>query len=324
MLVAKPARSGFRVINSYSQIVRLGEGLASTGRLSDTAVGRTIDALKTCVDKMQRRRVTRVRCVATEACRMAVNCGEFVQRVRDETGLDFDIIPADEESHLSVSGCESLLLAGYDKAIVFDIGGGSTEVSLVSVRDRRVHGVIGSVSVPCGVVTLSERFEEPAANGGGPRNGGKAGSEVLSDFDYQAMVEVVREKFTSFEAEHRISDVVAGSKVQIIATSGTATTLAGLHLGLKRYDRKRVDGAWVDRTSLFAMVRRLRSMTLEQRASQPCVGWNRADLIVAGCAILEAICGHWPFERIQVADRGLREGVLLQLMEREDRVDGAA
>jgi exopolyphosphatase/guanosine-5'-triphosphate,3'-diphosphate pyrophosphatase len=246
---------------------------------------------------------------------MAVNCGEFMRRVQEETGLDFDIIPAEEESYLSVSGCESLLLSDYEKAIVFDIGGGSTEISLVSINDCRVDVIDASVSLPCGVVTLSEQFEEPPVNGGTAPRDEKA---VLSDFDYQAMLGVVREKFADFEAEHQLSEVIADRKVQIIATSGTATTLAGLHLGLKRYDRKRVDGAWIDRASLFSMVTRLRSMTLEQRASQPCIGWNRADLIVAGCAILEAICGAWPFERIQVADRGLREGVLLELMERED------
>ena len=318
MLVAKPSWHGFRVIDSFSQIVRLGEGLASTGRLSEAAIERTIDALKICVEKMRRRHVTRVRCVATEACRMAVNCGEFMRRVQDETGLVFDIIPAEEESYLSVSGCESLLLSGFDKAIVFDIGGGSTEISLVSIHDRRVGDIDASVSLPCGVVTLSEQFEEPPLNGDSAPKDDKA---VLSDFDYQAMMGVVRDKFEAFEAAHRLSDVIADSKVQIIATSGTATTLSGLHLGLKRYDRKRVDGAWIDRTSLFSMVSRLRSMTLEQRASQPCIGWNRADLIVAGCAILEAICGSWPFERIQVADRGLREGVLLELMDREDSTE---
>ena len=318
MLVAKPSRYGFRVIDSFSQIVRLGEGLASTGQLSEAAIERTIDALKICVEKMKRRHVTRVRCVATEACRMAVNCGEFMRRVEEETGLDFDIIPAEEESYLSVAGCESLLLSGFEKAIVFDIGGGSTEISLVSIDERRVGGIDASVSLPCGVVTLSEQFEEPAVNGGSTLRDDKA---VLSDFDYQAMMNIVREKFTAFETEHRLSEVIADRKVQIIATSGTATTLAGLHLGLKRYDRKRVDGAWIDRTSLFSMVTRLRSMPLEQRASQPCIGWNRADLIVAGCAILEAICGSWPFERIQVADRGLREGVLLELMDREDRAE---
>jgi exopolyphosphatase/guanosine-5'-triphosphate,3'-diphosphate pyrophosphatase len=317
MLVAKPARTGFRVIDSFSQIVRLGEGLGSTGRLGDAAIARTIEALKTCTEKMQRRGVSRVRCVATEACRMAVNCGEFVEQVRAETGLDFDIITAEEESRLSVLGCESLFLKDFDKAIVFDIGGGSTEVSLLSIADQKVAGIDASISIPCGVVTLSEQFEKPVVNGGSSKSNG-----VISDFDYQAMVDVVRQRFEPFQAGNRLTDVIGSDKVQIIATSGTATTLAGLHLGLKRYDRKRVDGAWIDRASLFALVGRLRSMTLEQRASQPCIGWNRADLIVAGCAILEAVCGAWPFGRLQVADRGLREGVLLELMDREDSTAG--
>ena len=258
MLVAKPSRYGFRVIDSFSQIVRLGEGLASTGRLSEAAIERTIDALKICVEKMRRRHVTRVRCVATEACRMAVNCGEFMRRVEEETGLNFDIIPAEEESFLSVAGCESLFLSGYEKAIVFDIGGGSTEISLVSIHGHRVGDIEASVSLPCGVVTLSEQFDEPAVNGGGavPKDSGA----VLSEFDYQAMMGVVREKFGAFDAANRLGEIIGDRKVQIIATSGTATTLAGLHLGLKRYDRKRVDGAWIDRSSLFTMVKRLRSI----------------------------------------------------------------
>lgn len=307
MLIAKPTRAGFRVIDSFSRIVRLGEGLHATPMLSGAAIDRTVDALLLCSEKIAEKGASRVRCVATEACRIAENRSDFTERVATETGLSIETISPSEEARLSVRGCESLIRETARSAIILDIGGGSTEVVLADVRDGKLAAIRDWVSLPCGVVTFSERFS------------GEQGEDVQSV--YQAMVDAVRRIAEPFESLHDLTGLVKAGETQIIATSGTATTLAALHLGLRSYNRKRVDGAWIDRPSIFGLMQKLGAMTLAQRASLPCVGDSRADLIVAGCAILDGLCGPWPFRHLQVADRGLREGILLEMMERSDRAE---
>tara|TARA_B100000161_G_scaffold194827_1_gene141564 strand:- start:432 stop:806 length:375 start_codon:yes stop_codon:yes gene_type:complete len=100
----------------------------------------------------------------------------------------------------------------------------------------------------------------------------------------------------------------------MLGTSGTVTTLAGVHLGLKRYDRRRVDGTWLEDGDVSRMIDQLRDMPYEARVDNPCIGADRADLVLAGCAILEAIRRRWSCSRLRVADRGLREGILTELM----------
>ncbi|MGE4062102.1 MAG: Ppx/GppA family phosphatase [Rhodospirillaceae bacterium] len=301
MLVAR--RNGadgaeFRVIDSFSRITRLGEGVSSTGRLSDQAMDRTIDALKRCAEKMDRRRVSASRHVATEACRRAANCGEFLERVTRETGLTLEIISAHEEATLALKGCAALLDRRVPHAVIFDIGGGSTEVLFVRIDAHHELSVVGCISLPMGVVTVAEDC------GGGD----------LCGRTYQGVVERVTKLLEPFEDVHRIGDKIAASEVQMIGTSGTVTTLGGLHLRLDRYDRAAVDGLSLDFDTIAATTRALCGKTLQQRAAEPCIGWQRADLMLAGCAILEAICKLWPVGSLRVADRGLREGLLLDLI----------
>jgi len=308
MLVAKPSYndggrtdstgSEFRVIDSFSRITRLGEGVSGSGRLSTDAMDRTIAALKCCADKMERRRVSASRQVATEACRRAVNCAEFLDRVTRETGLSLEIISAHEEATLALKGCAALLDFDIPYALIFDIGGGSTEVLFVEIGKDRSLAVQGCISMPMGVVTVAEDC------GGGD----------LCGRTYQAVSERVHKLLEPFDAAHGIKDKVAAGVTQMIGTSGTVTTLGGLHLGLERYDRAAVDGLMLDFDALHATSQGLCRMSLQQRASEPCIGWQRADLMLAGCAILEAICHMWPVGRLKVADRGLREGLLMDLI----------
>jgi exopolyphosphatase/guanosine-5'-triphosphate,3'-diphosphate pyrophosphatase len=298
LLVARPLiEGGFRVIDAFSRIVRLGEGVSATGRLSEAAMARTIDALRVCAVKIQRRGATHIRCVATEACRRAANCAEFVARVRRETGILLEIITAREEAALAFNGCAPLLEAGWPRAVVFDIGGGSTEVGWLGLEGA-VPELIGWLSIPIGVVTLAERH----------------GSARLPETVYDVMVEEVAHLLRPFAAAHGIAEGIAAGRVQMLGTSGTVTTLAGVHLGLPRYDRNLVDGRYLD----FAAIRRvsaaLAAMECAERAGNPCIGRDRADLVVAGCAILEAMCRLWPVGRLRVADRGVREGILHGLM----------
>jgi exopolyphosphatase/guanosine-5'-triphosphate,3'-diphosphate pyrophosphatase len=312
MLAARPdPRGGFRVVDSFSRITRLGAGLQQTGRLSDAAMDRTVDALKACARKMGRHRVSGTRMVATAACRRASNTGSFLDRVERETGLRLEVISADEEARLALAGCAPLLrpVAGPSGALVFDIGGGSTELMWIesggsgeaptsAVPRPQDFRLVDIVSLPLGVVTVAE------SQGGD-----------LCDQTYDAVMDDVRSVLTTFDRRHGVSERIAsGEPVQMLGTSGTVTTLGGIMLDLPRYDRDSVDGLEVDFISITAVSRRLRHMTCADRARHPCIGRDRADLVVSGCAILEAICETWPVGRLRIADRGIREGVLTDLM----------
>jgi exopolyphosphatase/guanosine-5'-triphosphate,3'-diphosphate pyrophosphatase len=311
LLVARPSRRGFKVIDAFSRIIRLGEGVSTSGRLSEPAIERTIEALHICAGKIKRHRVVRAGLIATEACRLAANAPEFLERARAETGLDIKIVNRETEAKLAVSGCASLIDFGCDFAMVFDIGGGSSELIWLDLARRRqmwrrspterldVQGcIVAWTSLPVGVVTLAERF----------------GGKFVNQHMFDAMVEHVAGLLAPFEAEHDLRNRLGGSRTHLLGTSGTVTTVAGVHLGLPRYERNRVDGCWLDIGEVRAVTAGLLEATYEQRVAEPCIGRERADLVLAGCAILEAMLQMWPCERLRVADRGLREGILATLM----------
>lgn len=296
LLIARPQGSGFAVVDAFSRIVRLGEGLALTGRLSDDAIERTIAALRVCADKLRRRNVALARSVATEACRRAANGADFIERAYAETGIHLDIISAEEEARLAVLGCHALLEPGDGPALVFDIGGGSTELVLIDTQ-AAVPRVLDWHSAPWGVVSLTE-----SAGGGGDR------SERLAA--YAHMRELVAESFAPFVGRLPASP----PRPRLLGTSGTVTTLASVHLGLDHYDRALVDGLIMPSDAMRAISTELSGLSVPERAKFPCIGTERADLVVAGCAILEAILDLWPAERLGIADRGIREGILRRLM----------
>ena len=313
LLVARPQRDGFRVVDAFSRIVRLGEGLSASGMLSDQAMARTLDALKVCASKIRRRGATQVRAVATEACRRARNCETFLARVKSETGIELEIISQDEEAKLAIYGCAPLIDPEVPDILLFDIGGGSTEVCwLKAARAKggaaqRLTGSDLSLyawsSIPIGVISMAERF----------------GGRDLTPGDYDAMVDVMREAMSDFTELNDLGGAVAGGEVQMLGTSGTVTTLVGVHFDLPRYDRSFVDGSYLDMDTVHRICRRIAAMSYGERADHACIGVERADLVVAGCAILTALCGFWPAERLRVADRGLREGMLYTMMHGTDR-----
>ncbi len=300
LLIARPHDEGFVVVDAFSRIVRLGEGLAATGKLSDTAMDRAVSALSVCADKLRRRRVSLVRSVATEACRRASNGREFVQRVYRETGIALEIISPEQEARLAVLGCHALLEPGEGSALVFDIGGGSTELILIDT-DGSPPRVIDWFSAPWGVVSLSETE---------PHIGDDRESLLTS---YARMRDRVTESFAQFAAKLD----PARQPARLLGTSGTVTTLASVHLDLPSYDRRQIDGLIVPVTAMREISARLAGMTVAERAELACIGHERADLVVAGCAILDAILDIWPADRLGVADRGIREGILRSLMARD-------
>ena len=298
LLVVRPSERGFDVVDSLSRIVRLGEGLQINGRLSERAIERTIRALHICAGKIRRRRVTRLRSVATDACRRAANCAGFVERVKRETGVGLEIIGAREEAALAAAGCEPLFDPARRRALVFDIGGGSTELMWLAVTGEGRARLLDSTSLPWGVARMAETF----------------GSDRISDRAYRAMTEAVAPWLRRFDEANGISAAVAAGKVQMLGTSGPVTIVAGLHLGLARYRRDLVDGCTLAFDDLDAVSGTLRRLDREARARLPCIGRERADMAVGGCAILEAICRMWPVGSVRVADRGVREGILFRMI----------
>lgn len=301
LLIAQPTRPGqFRVVDAFSRIVRLGEGLAASGRLSDEAMDRSVEALKICAAKLKTRNIRRARLIATEACRAAANGETFLERVREETGLDLEIINRETEARLAVSGCSSLVGREAKSVVLFDIGGGSSEIAVIRIGDNRSSRLANHIthwtSLPVGVVTLSERH----------------GGRDVTPESFAGMVSEVEGMLANFDCPG--DGVYAPEDFHLIGTSGTVTTLAGVHLDLPRYDRRRVDGVWLSDDEVTAMQARLLSWDFSARAANPCIGPDRADLVLAGCAILEAIRKRWPSRRMRVADRGLREGLLTDMM----------
>lgn len=299
LLIARPQGGrGFRVIDAFSRIVRLGEGLSRTRCLSEAAMQRAVSALRVCGLKLERRGVTAVRAVATEACRRADNCSAFVDRVRGETGIRIEIISPVEEARLAVAGCAPLLDPFLPRALVFDIGGGSTELMWLEVDRCGRPRLIDQISVPHGVVCLAEQY----------------GGDRVPLPTYRAMIDEVVASLEAFEARNLIRAAVEARQVQMLGTSGTVTTLAGIHLGLPRYERALVDGSHLDLSDARAVISRLLALDCAGRAAFPCIGQDRADLVLAGCAVLDAITELWPVVRLRIADRGLREGILFDLI----------
>ena len=309
LLIAKEAGASFRIIDSYSRVVRLGKGLAATGKLSDESMDAAVEAIGVCASRIKSKKVKRWRCVATAACRRASNGEDFLKRVKAETGISLEIISTRVESRLAVMGCLNLVDPTKDVALVVDIGGGSTELSWVDVRklrddqtNHRLHRppISAWASLPIGVVTLSELVPE------------------IEDKTawYDELRDVVRQKIKEQGCETRFSNVFQQGRGHIIGTSGTITSLAGIHLKLPYYQRAKVDGLWFRSADAISVARDMGSRTFEERAAEPCIGKDRASLLVAGCAITDVICEMWPSKMIRVADRGLREGMLIGLMKK--------
>ena len=314
LLVARASGDSFKVIDSYSRAVRLGNRLTATGRLSQSSMDAAVEALIVCAKKMKARRVKRWRCVATEACRKAENGQEFLDRVKSESGITLEIISARVEARLAVMGCLNLIDTTKDVALVIDIGGGSTELSWVDVRRLRdpqskvrVHRppISAWASMPIGVATLSERVPE------------------IEDRAvwYENMKQVVRDEITKAGCATRFTNSFKEGKGHLIGTSGTITSLAGIHLKLPYYQRDKVDGLWLRSSDAVRVARDMASRSPADRAKEPCIGEDRATLLVAGCAITDVLCEMWPSKMVRVADRGLREGMLMGLLQTSQKIN---
>ena len=313
LLIAKELSHGFQIIDSYSKVVRLGQGLAASGQLSQQSMDAAVDALAVCARKMKSKNVKRWRCVATEACRRADNGEHFLTRVKDETGIALEIISARVEARLAVMGCLNLIDPTKDVALVVDIGGGSTELSWVDIRklrdpnhEMKTHRppISAWASLPIGVVTLSEQIPETDDR----------------ESWYEDMKQIVRDTIAEKGCNTRFTRTFEDGKGHIIGTSGTITSLAGIHLKLPYYQRDKVDGLWFRSRDAVRVARSMASRSPEDRAKEPCIGRDRSKLLIAGCAITDVVCEMWPSKMIRVADRGLREGMLMGLMNRKQTI----
>lgn len=299
LVIASPTPTSFRIIETYSRITRLGEGIIKENLLSKEAVKRTVRALKICSEIINEYApIHKSRFVATAACRRAHNCKSFVAEVKKQTGLNLEIISSQEESRLAVVGCLPLLNRNIKRTLVFDIGGGSTEISLARVTNTGKTFIEGYISLPYGVVTISEAFP----------------NREMTNLAYNTIIERTHKLLEAFEEKYRISEAIGEQEIQIIGTSGTVTVLGAIQLGLQRYNRSAVDGISISEQDVKNSIAKIRRMGDEGRKKHPCIGPQKADLTIAGCSIIEAICSFWPISEITVADRGIREGILLDLM----------
>ena len=302
LMIAAGTPNGFRVVDSFNRSVRLGEGLRVSGRLAEESMTRALDALRICVERMRQWPLSHVRAVATEACRRAVNGRGFLERVQTEIGLTIDIITAREEAELALESCSPLFRmpsrppSQSERGVLFDIGGGSTEVAWVRVdQERKSQTLIGTTSMPVGVITLQEMFGEGHGS------------------SYEDMVSHVQSHLVGFENVHRIRREVAQGNACLLGTSGTVTTLAGVALALPRYNRAAIDGLTLPGQIMRSAIDTLRSLSRDHLAMHPCVGQDRVKYVLPGCAIFEAIHRTWPIEEVTIADRGLRDGMLLRM-----------
>jgi len=285
------------VYDSFSRIVRLGEGVSTSGVLADDAMERTLAALRICQKKLAKFNITAARFVATEACRRATNSQQFMARIERETGMTIEIINTEEEARLAFLGCSSLLAEEHKQAVVFDIGGGSTEVMWVHTTDGGAHQITDWLSVNYGVMNLADKF----------------GGSSFIDRVYDDMVAYMAERIAPFAQTTHVQEALDTGNLQFLSTSGTVTTLAAIHLDLPRYERSRIDGLTLSIPQIRAVTARLLSMRPSERFHHPCIGPERADFIISGCAIFEAISDLWPEGSITIADRGVREGIILSL-----------
>lgn len=299
LVIASPTPASFRIVETFSKITRLGEGIINDNELSRSAMRRTINALKVCAGVIEEYApIYRSRFVATAACRRAKNCKEFLDLVKKETGLTIETISSKEESRLAVVGCIPLLNRNIRRALVFDIGGGSTEISLARVTNSGKTFIEGFVSLPYGVVTISEAFP----------------SQDMTALAYDTIIERTHKLLKEFDEKYNIREAIKNQEIQIIGTSGTVTVLGAVHLNLPRYNRSAVDGISITRQDIDRAIAKIKRLGDEGRKKHPCIGAQKADLTMAGCAIIEGLCSFWPIEEITVADRGIREGILLDMM----------
>ena len=299
LVIAQPTPSSFKLVETFSKITRLGEGIIQGNMLSKPAIRRTISALKVCRAIMEEYQpMIRSRFVATAACRRALNCQEFEQAVKHETGLNMEVISSKEEARLAVVGCMPLLNRTIKRALVFDIGGGSTEISLARITENGKTFIEGFVSLPYGVVTISEAFP----------------GKDMTKLAYDTIVERTHKILQEFEEKYQISEAIKNQEIQIIGTSGTVTVLGTVHLGLPRYNRAAVDGISISGEDMEKVIKRIKNMGHEGRCKHSCIGKTKAELTISGCAIVEALCSFWPILEVTIADRGIREGILLDMM----------
>ena len=305
LVIATPTPSSFRIVETFSKITRLGEGIINNNELSHTAIRRTINALRVCAGVLEEYQpIIKARYVATAACRRAKNCRYFMDLVKKETGLNIEIISPQEESRLAVVGCVPLLNRNIKRALVFDIGGGSTEVSLARMSNSGRTIIEGFVSLPYGVVTVSEAFPE----------------HDMTDLAYNTIIDRTHKILAEFEEKYHISEDIKNQRIQVLGTSGTVTVLGAIHLNLSRYNRSAVDGLALSAQDVDKTISKIKRMGDEGRKKHACIGMQKADLTIAGCAIIEGLMSFWNISEITIADRGIREGILLDLMH-SDRKD---
>jgi exopolyphosphatase/guanosine-5'-triphosphate,3'-diphosphate pyrophosphatase len=317
-----------KVIDSFAKIISLGEGIKQTGVLSEEAIERTIVALRACKKKLDSHRIYKMRAVATEACRQASNTKSLIERVNSEIGVDLEVISPQEEARLVLKGCSGVISDEKNYGILMDIGGGSTEVVWLKINKgmtRPTISVIDSISLPFGVVTISDTYTHSKNN-----------QEI-----YTVLRKNILSTIDTFMKKNNIRTNFSKGDVQVITSSGTTTTLGSLTLGLSTYDRSSVDGKDFSSKKIVEVGEELLSRYLSSTPTTVKLGkeknfitnkffdhvldksseefkifaYNRMGLLAAGVVIINSILESIGDCLVRIADRGVREGILYDLMD---------
>lgn len=290
LLVVEAEGREWRPLHQSQRVTRLGEGQAETGRLLEAPMQRTVDTVSEFIAAARGLGASEIRVVATSAVREAPNRAELLALLRAATGLDASVVSGEEEARLTLQGVAAGLPQLGGSFVLFDIGGGSTE--LVLGEDGRLGAV---VSLQLGVVRLAERY-------------GDAGPVDWARFA------LMRGEIDGRLAREIPARIIEARAPALVGTAGTVTTLAALDLGLPAYDASRVQGHTLARGAVERLLNRLGALAVAERARLPCLEPGRADVIIPGIAICLAVMDRLGYGSLVVSDRGLREGILCEIL----------
>lgn len=284
----------FEYIETYSKSVSLADGVAASKKLSRKSMDRTIEALAFCSKVLSRYAGLTYLAVATDAMRRAENASVFIKRVKRELGLIISIITPQEEAYYAALGCIEVLSLETEIFVVFDIGGGSSEIALCRQKSDKDIELIDSLSIPYGVINLLESKDHLTFSG------------------YSNLVQKISDLSRDFLNQYATTlDFV--NNFQCIGTSGTTTTVAALNMNLRFYDREKINDSILQFSEILKTVHYVQSLSEDERKLHPYISQSNEDLVLGGLTILEGIVRGLPASTITVTDRGVRDGVVYAL-----------
>ena len=272
-----------KILKTISVATNLIKNLSYSNEFTHKNIKKTVRCLTMFSRKMLEYNVTKYRCVATEACRQVINSDFFIGEVKKKTGLSVEIISVNEEAQLCFQSCKKYIERMNNEGILFDIGGGSTEISFFDVKNEKFE----TSSIPLGVINLSEKINLHGKN-----------------------------KIT-FQMKRYFQSLKSNLSNQIdpgfsIGSCSTVSTLSAIHLNLTTFDRKKIEGLLLDVDEIMKIINNLRNLKVNEMLKHPCIR-KKYPLLLNGMEILEKILENFPIKQILVSQSGLTGGMIENL-----------